>query len=266
MLDKAWTTIECNLAENVLQITLDRPDLLNAINAQMRTELSEAFNLAATNQQVRAILLTGNGRAFCAGQDLGERPPLPDGRKYDLGEGLENEYNPLMRQLASLEKPLIAAVNGVAAGAGVSLGLAADVTFASDNARFIASFSNIGLGPDCGASWILPHLIGPQRAKAFLMSGQPVTAQTAAEWGMIWQALPAEELLPAAREFACALAAKGPLSLAAIKRTTNAAWGNSYADQLDLERDTQRQVGLSDDYTEGLAAFREKRKAVFTGR
>lgn len=266
MWQREWTTIDCQLDEGILQIALNRPDLLNSVNTAMRAELSEAFSKASVDPDIRVVLLTGNGRAFCAGQDLGERKPLPDGQKHDLGKSLDREYNPLMRQIAACEKPLIAAVNGVAAGAGVSLALMADVTFASNKARFVLSFANIGLGPDCGASWMLPRLIGAQRAKAFAMSGQPVNAESAAAWGMIWQAVPAEELLSAAREFSHTLAAKGPLALAVAKRTMNDGWENSFSEQLDLERDTQRELGLTDDYTEGVAAFREKRPAQFQGR
>ncbi|OCC23508.1 2-(1,2-epoxy-1,2-dihydrophenyl)acetyl-CoA isomerase [Croceicoccus estronivorus] len=260
------TTIVVTCASGVMEIVLDRPDLLNSINTAMRAELSRAFAQAETDRTIRCVLLTGNGRAFCAGQDLGERKPLPDGQKYDLSLALEGEYNPLLRQITNLPKPVVCAVNGVAAGAGVSLALAADITFAARSARFVLSFANIGLGPDCGASWLLPRLIGPQRAAGFAMSGDPVSATQAEAWGMIWRCIPDEELIPSARSFARQLAVKGPLALAATKRALAASWHNTFSAQLDLERDSQQALGYSDDYTEGVAAFRDKRMARFGGR
>lgn len=160
---KTWTTLVLTRSGPVQEIALNRPDLLNSVNSAMRTELSRAFANAQADQTIRCILLTGTGRAFCAGQDLG---PLADGQKYDLSQSLENEYNPLLRQMAALEKPLVCAVNGVAAGAEVGLALASDITFAAERARFVLSFANIGLSPDCGVSWSLPRLIGPQHAAA----------------------------------------------------------------------------------------------------
>ena len=259
-------TLEVAADGAVLEIRLSRPRRLNAINTAMRAELRQVVAEAAADESVRVLLLTGAGRGFCVGQDLGERAPLADGRKHDLSLALDREYNPLFRELAALPKPLICAVNGVAAGAGVSLALAADVSFAAASARFILSFANIGLGPDCGASWLLPRLVGPQRAAAIAMSGQPVTAAEAERWGMIWRAVADDELLAVARAFAAGLAGKGPLALAATRRALAASWGNPLSAQLDLERDQQQRLGYSDDYAEGVAAFREKREAVFRGR
>ncbi len=266
MSEAAFATIRVSRFERVLEIRLARPERLNAVNTAMRAELARAVALAAADDAIRAVLLTAEGRAFCVGQDLGERAPLPDGRKHDLSLALDREYNPLFRALAGLEKPVVAAVNGVAAGAGVSLALAADVTFAAASARFILSFANLGLGPDCGASWLLPRLVGPQRAAAIAMSGEPVAAGEAAGWGLIWRAVPDEELQAQALAFATHLAGKGPLALAATKAALAASWRHDLSTQLDLERDQQQRLGYSDDYTEGVAAFRDRRPADFRGR
>lgn len=260
-----FTTIRVQQAGPVLEITLDRPDCLNAVNTAMRAELSRAVTLAADSRDVRAVLLTGAGRGFCAGQDLGERQPLPHGKTRDLSLALDREYNPLLRQIAALEKPVVCAVNGVAAGAGVGLALAADVTFAARSARFVLSFANIGLGPDCGTSWRLPRLIGPQRAAAIALGGEAVPAEKAAGWGMIWQCLPDAELLPAARDFAALLAGKGPLALRATKALLAASWRNGFSAQLDLERDSQQRLGYTGDYAEAMAAFRDRRPPHFRG-
>lgn len=262
----AGETIETSLSGGVLEIALNRPDRLNAINTAMRAELAAAFTMAAEDEAVRCILLSARGRGFCAGQDLGERPPPPPGERHDLGKALGEEYNPLFRQIAALPKPVVSAVNGVAAGAGLSLAIAADVTFAASDARFILSFANIGLGPDCGTSWHLPRLIGSQRAKALAMSGEAFSGEDAARWGMVWKAVPPAELQSAAAGFAARLAAQPPLALATVKRAMDASWHASLSDQLEAERIMQRELGHTDDYVEGVAAFREKRKAVFTGR
>lgn len=258
--------VAIEIADGVLTIRLNRPDRLNAINGAMREDLKAAFARAESDDSVRAVLLTGNGRAFCTGQDLAERKPLPDGAKYDLGQSLEEGYGPLIRTITGLPKPVVAAVNGVAAGAGASLALLSDVAFASTSARFVFSFANIGLAPDCGATWTLPRLVGTQRAKAIAMGGEPVSAQDAERWGMIWKVLPPEELIDVAHDFAARLAAKGPQALATIKQLVDESSSNTFAEQLDRERDCQRALGLTEDYAEGVAAFWEKRPPRFTGR
>lgn len=252
--------------DGVAILTLNRPDQLNSFNAAMRRALNEAIDKAVADEAVRCLLITGAGRGFCAGQDLGERKPLPNGEKHDLSLTLDADYNPLMRKLDALEKPIVCAVNGVAAGAGVSLALSSDICFASEKARFILSFVNIGLAPDCGATWILPRLIGPQRALAFALSGEAVPARQAEQWGMIWQCVGEEELMPTALAFAKNLATKAPGSLGAIRQAMRAAWRNSLSEQLDLERDTQQRLGYTDDYGEGVTAFRERRTPRFAGR
>lgn len=258
-------TILYAVEDGVALITLNRPDHLNAFNAAMRSALAEAVDRAAADPAVRCILLTGAGRGFCAGQDLSERKPLPDGAKHDLSQTLEQEYNPFFRKLDALEKPIVCAVNGVAAGAGVSLALAADVTFAAQQARFILAFVNIGLAPDCGATWSLPRLIGQQRAMALALSGEPVGAAEAAQWGLVWRCVADEHLLPEAMAFARRLATRAPLSLATIRHNIRAAWRHDFSGQLDLERDSQQRLGYTDDYGEGVTAFRERRAPRFTG-
>lgn len=259
-------TILFTVEDGVATLTLNRPEQLNAFNGAMRTELSEAVDRAVADDSVRCLLITGAGRGFSAGQDLSERKPLPDGARHDLSRTLDAEYNPLLRKLEGLDKPLVCAVNGVAAGAGTSLALSADLTFAATSARFVLSFVNIGLAPDCGATWMLPRLIGQQRALAFALSGEAITAPEAATWGMIWKCVPDEDLMPQAMAFARKLASRAPGSLRAIRQNMRAAWRNDFAEQLDLERDTQQQLGYTDDYGEGVTAFRERREPRFTGR
>ena len=259
-------TIGYAVEDGVALLTLNRPDQLNCFNAVMRRELNEAVDAAVADNAVRCLFITGAGRGFCAGQDLGERKPLPNGEKHDLSLTLNAEYNPLMRKLDALEKPIVCAINGVAAGAGVSLALSSDVCFASEKARFILSFVNIGLAPDCGATWVLPRLIGQQRALGFALSGEAIPAPQAEQWGMIWKCVSEEELVPTALAFARGLATKAPGSLAAIRQQMRAAWRNTLSEQLDLERDTQQRLGYTDDYGEGVTAFRERRAPRFTGR
>lgn len=261
-----WQTIETACTDGVMEIALNRPNVLNAFNSAMRIDLLEAFEAAADDTDVRCVILSARGRAFCAGQDLGERKPLPNGERHDLGVALGNEYHPLLRRILSLPKPVIASVGGTAAGAGVSLALTADVCIAAEDAKFVLSFANIGLGPDCGASWFLPRMIGPQRAKGFAMSGRPITGAQADLWGMIWQSVPGEALASTTRDFAMRLAAQAPLSMAATKRCIDRSWCTNLSDQLEIERISQRKLGYSEDYGEGLAAFREKRAPRFAGR
>lgn len=260
-----YETILTSLQNGVLQITLNRLEKLNAFNSIMRRELINIIDEAAGDKNVRCLLINANGRAFCAGQDLNDRKPLKNGEKYDLSQNLNNEYNPLFRKIKNLEKPIICAVNGIAAGAGASLALACDITFAAQSANFILSFVKIGLAPDCGITWILPRLIGPQRAMAMAISGEPISSNDAALWGMIWQCVPNDELLSKSTQFANLIAKGAPNAIAAIKSNLQAAWQNNYSDHLDLERDTQKKLGLTNDYSEGVASFMEKRPPNYTG-
>lgn len=259
-------TVLVDHADGVCRITLNRPDKLNAFNTEMHVALFAALSEAATDEDVRAILVTGAGRAFCAGQDLGDRDPSISGETRDLGATLERTYNPLIRRIRSLDKPVVCAVNGVAAGAGASLALACDIVLAARTAKFIQAFSKIGLVPDSGATWSLPHLVGEARAKGLALTGMPLPAETAAEWGMIWGVVADGMLMGEAEALAADLATGPTVGLGLTKRAIQAAGANTMDAQLDLERDLQREAGRTPDYGEGVSAFLDKRKPVFTGR
>ncbi len=264
----SFETLRFELAGGVATITLSRPERLNAFTRRMHEELREALAEVRSGRaegRIRALLLTGAGRAFCAGQDLDERRPNPDGSPPDLGASIEHNYKPLVLALRALEMPVIAAVNGVAAGAGASLALACDLVVAARSASFIQAFSKLGLVPDTGGSWILPRLLGPARAMGLALLGERLSAEQAAEWGLIWQCVDDDALLPSATALAARLAAGPTLGYARTKQCIWASSGNDFETQLDLERDLMRELGRSDDYREGVAAFKEKRAARFTG-
>jgi len=258
-------TVLAEQRDGCLLITLNRPDRLNAFNETMHLALRTHLANAADNADIRAILLSGAGRAFCAGQDLSDRDMRSGGEAPDLGMTLETLYNPLVRQIRSLEKPVICAVNGVAAGAGANLALACDIVLAAQSARFIQAFSKIGLVPDSGGTWLLPQLIGEARAKALTMTGEPLDAATASAWGLIWKAVPDEDLMHEAGKLAGQLATGATQGLALTKKLIHEAAHQSLDRQLDAERDAQRLAGRSNDYREGVAAFLEKRPARFSG-
>jgi 2-(1,2-epoxy-1,2-dihydrophenyl)acetyl-CoA isomerase len=257
-------TILSALADGVLTLTLNRPDKLNAFNDEMHLALRAGFERAHADDAVRAVLLTGSGRGFCAGQDLGDRDPKKG--VPDLGHTIETFYNPLLRLIRSLEKPVICAVNGVAAGAGANIAFACDITLAARSARFIQAFAKIGLVPDSGGTWSLPRLIGEARAKALALTAEPLGAETAADWGLIWRAVDDDKLMEEASALASRLAAGPTRGLGMTKRAIQAAATNSLDQQLDLERDLQREAGRSADYAEGVSAFLEKRKPEFKGK
>jgi len=259
-------TILTAFADGVLTLTLNRPDKLNSFNEDMHLALRAGFQRAHDDAQVRAVLLTGAGRGFCAGQDLGDRDPRKGGPAPDLGQTLDRFYNPNLRLIRSLEKPVVCAVNGVAAGAGANIALACDIVLAAKSAKFIQAFARIGLVPDAGGSWSLTRILGEPRAKALALTAEPLTAEKAADWGLIWKAVDDGELMEQANALTRSLAAGPTLGLGLTKRLVQAAATNSLDEQLELERDCQQTAGRSTDYAEGVTAFLEKRPAMFRGK
>jgi 2-(1,2-epoxy-1,2-dihydrophenyl)acetyl-CoA isomerase len=254
------------LADGVLTITLNRPHVLNSFTSAMAASLQSALHMAATDASVRAVLLRANGRAFCAGQDLAEVLPAADGSMPDLGAVIHRDYNPIIRGIRALEKPVICAVNGVAAGAGANLAFACDITLAAESASFIQSFSRIGLIPDGGGTFILPRIVGLQRAAALTMLGEKLPAATAKEWGLVYDVVPDAELPDRSRALAARLAAMPTRGLGITKRGFNASHGHTLDEQLALEESLQREAGATRDYGEGVRAFVEKRTPTFEGR
>jgi 2-(1,2-epoxy-1,2-dihydrophenyl)acetyl-CoA isomerase len=246
-------------------ITLNRPDKLNAFNEAMHQALRKAIEDAEADEGCRALLITGAGRGFCTGQDLSDRLAKP-GETVVLGNAQESHYNPLVRKLRALPFPVVAAVNGVAAGAGCNIALACDIVIASLKATFIQSFARVGLVPDSGGTWFLPRLVGDARARGLALLAQDLTAEKAASWGLIWRAVEDEVLMHEATRICEHFALAPTQGLALIKRALNASATNTLDAQLDLERDFQRAASLTPDYAEGVQAFMEKRKANFTGR
>lgn len=249
-----------------VEITLNRPDRLNSFTDEMHDALRPVMQRAAENPEVRAVLLTGSGRGFCAGQDLSARDPAKSDAPPDLGHTLATQYNPLVSTIRNMDKPVICAVNGVAAGAGANLALACDIVLAAEGATFIQSFAKVGLIPDAGGTWSLSHLLGEARAKALALLAEPLSAIQAEAWGLIWKTYEADALLPAARALAENLS-KGPtFGLAQTKKAIQAAATNSFEEQIALEAEVQRRAGRSADYAEGVAAFLGKRPPNFKGR
>lgn len=247
-------------------ITLNRPTRLNALVAPMLQALRRAMSEAELDPSCRAVLLTGAGRGFCAGQDLAERSVKSDGPPPDLGASLDSLYNPLIRKIRATPLPVVCAVNGPAAGAGANLALSCDIVIAAHSATFLQAFARIGLAPDAGGTFFLTQTIGPARARGLAMLAEPLGAEQAEAWGLIWKAVADETLIEEAHRICTKLAAGSAAALAAIKQGIEAAAINSLTAQLDLERDLQRGLGRAGDYREGVRAFLEKRPAKFQGR
>ena len=261
-----YETILFERRNGVARLTLNRPERLNSLNTAMHGEVADALGEVEEDPDIRALLLTGAGRGFCAGQDLADRAVAPGAAPVDLGASVELYYAPLIRRLTGLPKPVVCAVNGVAAGAGANVALACDIVIAARSARFIQSFANIGLIPDSGGTWVLPRLVGQARALGLALTGEPLPAEKAESWGLIWRCVDDDALDSEAFALAERLAAGPTRGLAATKRLIRGAWAQTLDAELDIERDAMRELGASADYQEGVAAFVGKRPAVFTGR
>ncbi|MFI5310245.1 MAG: enoyl-CoA hydratase-related protein [Gemmatimonadales bacterium] len=257
--------ILCTVDEGVATITLNRPGVLNSFNRVMALALQERLSALAGDKAVRSLLLTGAGRGFCAGQDLAEALGK-DGVLPDLGDFVRRAWNPIVRAIRTLEKPVVCAVNGVAAGAGANLAFACDITLASNDATFVQSFAKIGVIPDTGGTFILPRIVGLQRAAALTMLAEKITAAQALDYGLLYKVCEPRMLLDTARAAANQLAAMPTRALGLIKRGFNRSLGVDLDEQLELEEKLQREAGQTDDYAEGVKAFLEKRKPNFTGR
>jgi 2-(1,2-epoxy-1,2-dihydrophenyl)acetyl-CoA isomerase len=259
------SSIVSERADGVLTLTLNRPDVLNAFNAEMALALHAALRAAASDAEVRAVLLTGAGRAFSAGQDLASVPNEEAGQ-FDIGAIVRSQYNPIIRLIRELEKPVVCAVNGVAAGAGANLALACDIVLAAREASFIQAFCKIGLIPDSSGTFFLPRLAGFARASGMMLLGEKISAEQALQWGLIWLVVDGAELVAKAKGLARHLATQPTRGLGLTKRALNASWANDLAAQLDVEEALQREAGRTRDFAEGVRAFLAKRAPVFEGR
>ena len=260
-----FKNIEYSVSNNVATLILNRPEALNSFTAEMHLEVKQVMDEVRADSSIRCLLITGAGRGFCAGQDLNDRAVSSDDKAPDLGASVDKNYNPLIRNIFGLQKPVICAVNGVAAGAGASIALACDIVIAAKSASFIQSFSKIGLVPDSGGTWSLPRSLGLPRAKALALLGDKLKAEQAEKWGMIWQCVEDEDLQLEARKLAEHLATQPTKGLAKIKRLLNESFSNPVHQQLELEKEALRELGQTSDYREGVAAFIEKRSPNFKG-
>jgi 2-(1,2-epoxy-1,2-dihydrophenyl)acetyl-CoA isomerase len=261
--DLSETTVLLTLDDGIATLTLNRPDRLNAFTEVMHGELAQALDRIELDRAIRAVLLTGAGRGFCSGQDLNDSATVD---RSDLGETLDRFYNPLIRRLKSLDRPVVAAVNGVAAGAGANLALACDIVIAARSAIFVQAFIKIGLIPDVGGTYMLPRMVGQARALGLAMLGDEITGEQAAEWGMIWRAVDDENVMDEATAIAKTLAAQPTVALGLIKQAIHASTTNDLHQQIDLERDLQREAGRTEDFAEGINAFLDRRQPCFKGR
>jgi len=260
-----YDNILFDLTAGIARLTLNRPDKLNSFNTAMHAEVRDALG-RVLREGARVLVLTGAGRGFCAGQDLADRAVAPGGERVDLGESIERNYKPLILGLRNLPMPVIAAVNGVAAGAGANLALACDLVIAAKSASFVQAFCRLGLVPDSGGTWVLPRLVGTARALALAVLGEKLSAEQAAQWGLIWRCVEDAELSSVVDQLAARFAAAPTLGLARTKQAIYSSWNHTLEQQLDRERDLQRELGDSADYAEGVAAFMAKRDPKFVGR
>jgi len=261
-----YETIKLEKQNGVANLTLNRPDRLNSFNIQMHEELQNALDGIATDGETRCLMITGEGRGFCAGQDLGDRAVNADGEAPDLGMSVEKYYNPLIRRITNLKMPVICALNGVAAGAGASLVMACDIVIAARSASFILSFAKVGLVPDSGSSWHFTRALGLPRAKALAMLGNKLKAEQAEQWGLIYQVVDDENLMDEANKLSSHLATQPTEALANIKELIHTSFDYSLNEQLERERKAMQHLGRTHDYKEGVSAFMEKREAKFKGK
>jgi 2-(1,2-epoxy-1,2-dihydrophenyl)acetyl-CoA isomerase len=262
----SYATILFECSAGIARLTLNRPERLNSFNTQMHEEVRKALGEIKEDASCRVLILTGAGRGFCAGQDLGDRAVSPGTAAPDLGESIDRYYKPLVLALRALPMPVIGAVNGVAAGAGANLALACDLVIATRSASFIQSFSKVALVPDSGGTWFLPRLVGQARAIGLAFLGDKLGADEAADWGLIWRCVADEEFAGEVEKLAQRLALAPTRALARAKQALYTSGERDLAQQLDVERDYQRELGRSSDYAEGVAAFLEKRTPRFAGR
>lgn len=262
----SYETIKFEIGNGLATVTLNRPERLNAFNRQLLIDLKHAWARIADDKDIRAVLLTGAGRGFCAGADLAAAATEQSAGPRDAGAVLEEFYNPMILKMRGLGKPILAAVNGPAAGAGMSLALASDIVIAAKSATFLQAFARIGLMPDAGSTWLLPRLVGDARARALAMLAPQISAEEALKLGLIWQVVDDAALMDEARKIALHLAEGPSLAFAGMKQAIGAAWGNDLAQGLQLERDLQSKLGRSHDFEEGVTAFLQKRKANYQGR
>ena len=255
--------LRVEVADAVATLTLDRPDALNALTVPLKEELLAAFRSVARDRDIRAIVLTGAGRAFCAGQDLRER--LEPGA-LPLATEIRERYNPLIQAMSSLEKPIVGAINGIAAGAGASIAFACDIRIAAEGATFLLAFGRVGLVPDSGATWFLPRLVGPAKAIELALMGEALSAADAERYGLVARVVPSESLADEAQALALRLASGAPRASALTKRALRRSWDATLDESLEYEAYLQGIAGATDDHREGLAAFVEKRPPRFSGR